>query len=124
MQNYCKCIIPHAKLQLHNISVSLYHVDTNLLSRENGECTKHEKFNTQVNLLLRRWTLDFFLLIGIICNAARKAALHFSNYEKTFYQILVIMEVILLLDIPCKMYVLYFLLSNIILDLALSKLTI
>lgn len=81
MQNYCKCIIPHAKLQLHNISVSLYHVDTNLLSRENGEYMKHEKFNTQVNLLLPSRILDFFFLIAIICNAAKKVVLHFSNYE-------------------------------------------
>jgi len=54
MQN-CKYIIPHAKLQLHNISVFLYHVDTKLtFKKKMYESMKHEKFNTQVNLLLRR----------------------------------------------------------------------
>jgi len=52
MQN-CKYIIPHAKLQLHNISVFLYHVDTKLTFKK--KCTRVRSTKNST----RRWTSYF-----------------------------------------------------------------
>lgn len=48
MQNYCKCIISHAKSYTYIISWSLFTTWTRTYVKRKhaDECTKHEKFNT------------------------------------------------------------------------------
>lgn len=99
MQNYCKCIIPHAKLQLHNIPFPLRHVDTNLRSGENARWwvygarkVQHAAYYDLLRLR-RGWTLYFLLPLDIANNVAGRVVLYFSSCgDALHYQISALKE--------------------------------